>query len=81
MTQLEGEGTYEAKHLVPVVVRSATQLSDDKVETIKVNMKERAGAADIKLVARVQPYLMAGCVIELGFVDPDSLDNPTEELD
>jgi len=75
------KGTYEAKNIVPVVVRSATKLSDDKVETIKAKMKERTGAADIKLVTRIQPDLLAGFVIELGFVDPDSLDNPTEEID
>jgi len=72
---------YDSESIVPVVVRSATPLSDEQKESIKEKMQQRTGASDVKLVTRITPDLLAGVVVELGFQDPEALEVATEVID
>jgi len=72
---------YFTNSIAPVKVRSAQPLSEEQKEAIKEKMKEKTGAADIKLVAEVDGSLLGGFVIEWGFVDPENLDTPSEGVD
>jgi len=72
---------YDSHSVVPIVVKSAKRLTENEVLSIKDKMKKRTGADDIKVMTRIQPDLLAGFVIEYGFVDPEALEVPTEEID
>jgi len=72
---------YDSQSIVPVVVRSATALSDEQKASIKEKMQQRTGASDVKLVTRITPDLLAGFVVEFGFQDPEALEVATEVID
>jgi len=72
---------YDSQSIVPVVVRSATPLTDKQKESIKEKMQQRTGAKDVKLVTRISPDLLAGFVVEFGFQDPEALEVATEVID
>merc|ERR1712187_553290 len=51
---------YETQNIVPVRVRSAQPLTEEQMEAIKVKMKAKTGAPDIKLVCQIDASLIAG---------------------
>jgi len=72
---------YIQQSIAPVVVTAAQQLTDQQAETIKDKIKKKIGAADIKLVTRIDNSLISGFKIEWGFQDPEKLENGPNVLD
>jgi len=75
------KGLYESEQILPVRVQSAEPLSEEQKEAIKEKMKARTGASDIKLLCEVSGDLLGGLTVEWGFVDPETMDAPSEGID
>jgi ATP synthase F1 delta subunit len=74
-------GLYRSQSILPVLVTSAVKLTTDQKKTLKDKLKEKTGAADIKLVTQTDGNLLAGFTAEWGFCDPETLSTPTEGVD
>jgi len=72
---------YSTQDIAPVRVTSAVPLSEEQKEAIKEKMKAKTGAADVKLVTKIDSRLLAGLKVEWGFTDPDQLMTPIEGVD
>jgi len=72
---------YREESIEPVVVTSANELSAEQLDSIKEKMKEKTGASEIKVVAKVDPGLLGGFKVQWSFMDPDNLETPTKTED
>jgi len=72
---------YREESIEPVVVTSAEELSPEQLDTIKERMKEKTGASEIKIIAKTDPALLGGFIVQWSFMDPDNLDTPTKSED
>jgi F-type H+-transporting ATPase subunit delta len=72
---------YREESIEPIVVTSAVELSAEEKDTIKQKMKEKTGASEIKVIAKVDPALLGGFKVQWSFMDPDNLITPTKTED
>jgi len=72
---------YIQQSIAPVLVTSAQELTEQQANTIMEKMKKKIGAADIKLVTRLDSKLISGFKIEWGFQDPEKLESGPNVLD
>jgi len=72
---------FVSQMIAPVRVRTAKHLSPKQIDAIKTKMKQKTGSNHIKLVVELSPDLLAGFVVEYGFVDPEALSVATEVID
>lgn len=72
---------YTSNSVEPVIVTSANALTDEQRETLINKLLSQTGAADIRLVERVDAKLIAGFTLEWDFEDPDSLETPSAKMD
>jgi len=72
---------YREESIEPVVVTSAEELSAEQLDTIKEKMKEKTGASEIKIIAKTDPALLGGFIVQWSFMDPDNLETPTKSED
>lgn len=72
---------YTSNAVEPVIVTSAKRLTDEQRESLISKLLSHTGAADIRLVERVNTELIAGFTLELDFEDPDHLEIPCETID
>ncbi|CAE8650004.1 unnamed protein product [Polarella glacialis] len=72
---------YQQQAIEPVTVKSAQRLTPEQQEAIKQKMKARTGAKDIKLIMEVDANLLAGFILEWGYVDKEALRSPANAID
>ncbi|CAE8716556.1 unnamed protein product [Polarella glacialis] len=72
---------YQQMAIEPVTVKSAQRLTSEQQEAIKQKMKAKLGAKDIKLVTEVDANLLAGFILEWGYVDKETLRSPANAID
>jgi len=72
---------YRSENIAPVRVFTSEPLTEKQKDAIKEKMMAKLGASVIKLICEVRSDVLAGLKLEWGFVDPDTLDAPTDGVD
>jgi len=72
---------YFKQDIAPVKVTTAQELTPEQKDSLVAKMKQKTGAADIKMKYQVDENLRGGLLVEWKFQDPDNMDDPIYVID